>query len=695
MGILLGSKTSLLVILAQSLLLLLLNLSFGLGSLGEDVCEVTPDSEYSIKKINFIAVKYKETLPPNALTLTAIESCDLMMSSCETCLRLRVSLNAPGYTKIRGLVVQILEANSNYSMKITKKQKTNRWKLWMIQIDCCSVALGQTISASLFTLPRYILGINKTYFIRDPEAKPEFDFKHSSERGEIEVFVSQGPEANARLCYQNSFCNSLNRNENELEYKVAVSRNLTLKYDYLLPCLCLEVFYDGPNSLRNQICPFYEHDAAYNQDFWNISVLETYDHSSMLMGFNKKCNLQPDVSVCRKRESGCISVPDAVVKMEEYVTEEDCILEYKLDSADRDPHLCFKFNVSNKIYVKCPGVEDRIWDVTMEMQLFDTLLTVFLRAPSAYSAVICKPNNVTKQCDPESPVYAFMTENKSFGKVTLSIPKPGMGSCVQVWRSDVHFSHKYLLCPDFLNKHLGLLVLGTALLALTLVLFLLLMYKRIWKIFTAPLWQRTILLVYSPDSPEYKNLMCAFADFLQSILGCEVILDLWDMTTISQIGMLPWFYQKRELVSERKGNVILVWTKRSMCMYEQWKNRNLTSLGWKDPANLFGAAMSCLHKDLKVKDEEETLKNYTMVYFEGLCDKQDIPTELKKLSRFCLFKDFYQLVSNLQDTPCLPPHCLIKAVAKYFMRKLISSERSMGLKRPLELCRQKLHEGIG
>ncbi|XP_018431615.1 PREDICTED: interleukin-17 receptor E [Nanorana parkeri] len=235
-------------------------------------------------------------------------------------------------------------------------------------------------------------------------------------------------------------------------------------------------------------------------------------------------------------------------------------------------------------------------------------------------------------------------------------------------------------------------MLVTMLVTFILTFLFFLIVRRIWKIFTAPLWRRTILLVYSPDSLEYKTLICAFADFLQSILGCEVILDMWDMNNISKIGMLPWFYQKRELVSQRKGRVMILWTTRTQTMYQQWRNSQLNSFVWKDPANLFGAAMSCLNKDLLAEQESAKLKEYAIVYFEGLCEKKDIPKSLRKISRYRLFKDLYRLVSRLQDTTCLSPPCLIKAVAKYLMKKLIRSEKSQGLQYNVEICKQRLYE---
>uniref|UniRef100_A0A8C5QWU7 Interleukin 17 receptor E n=1 Tax=Leptobrachium leishanense TaxID=445787 RepID=A0A8C5QWU7_9ANUR len=647
-----------------------------------------------VKRVSFHKMNPKTLLPPDVFTVYTEEWCDPMMDDCNTCLHINITLNATGLLKIKGFIVQ--EMSQDYAMKIVKYKKSQDVQLWSVQLECCAVETDQDITVALFTVPDLSLGIIKTYSMSEPDPQElHFHFEHFPERREIVVSLTEGLEANTRLCYDNFLCDTLRLNESDVIQKVSTSKNTTLRYDYLLPCLCIEAFYDGPNSLRKQKCPFREYNEAYNTDFWNIFLGEVEDNSSMVMYFVKRCYHDTHVSLCEKKGPHCSTIHDAVIKTQDIETDDICQVEYSLADVDIGPNLCFQFEVSNRRYVKCPDLKDRLWDASVELQLFNTLITISTEKALRFNVEVCKPNNNTGQCDPLPPVYNFTTDEEDHqGAVQVTIPKLALGHCVKVWRSDVRFSHKYLFCPDFSHKHLGLVSLGLALAVFTLFASLFLIYQRIWKTFTAPLWRRTVLLVYTPDSPEYKILICAFADFLQKILGCEVILDLWDMTTISQIGMMPWFSKKRELVSERKGSVIFVWSKRTMSMYKKWTTSTWTTHDALDPVNLFGAAMAFLHKDLESGVRKEILSNYSVVYFEGLCEKQDIPNNFRKLSRYRLLKDFYRLVSKLQDTPCLPPRCLIKAVAKYLMRKLISSERTMGLKKNLEHCRQRLHEGV-
>ncbi|XP_066452849.1 interleukin-17 receptor E [Eleutherodactylus coqui] len=626
------------------------------------------------------------TLPPEALTISTVSLCE--GQPCKPCIRINISVNVTGLPKLKGFMVQGLELNENtfHSFRILKKKNAKTGDLWEVRYDCWTVTPGQYLSVTLTTVPNNDLSISKMYYICDRDAKPDFQYDHIAEEKKIEISVPKGPDVYVRLCYQANICEDLETSGKKL---ITSSQNASLSYENLLPCLCIEAFYTYPDSKRKKECPFQKHPEPYIEELLQVSVQEIQHHSdTMTVRYASPCPLVPTVTSCRKQDGKCIPEKKAIVK--------EHGREYYLESADRDHHLCFKFSLLNHSLIKCPDRRDRLWHMDVKIQLTQLLLTISSTVPASFSAAVCHQNQQTGACDPQSLIYNISTQHQVRSQVLqLWLPRPGIGDCIKVWRSDVRFSHQHLICSfDFSHKHLGLLALATSLVVFTLVFIIYTSCRRIWKIFTAPLWRRTILLVYSPDSAEYKTLICGFADFLHSILGCEVILDLWDMNTVSQIGMLPWFYQKRELVSERNGKVMIAWTRRSMSMYKQWKNRQVNSIGWKDSTNLFGAAMSCLEKDFEVQQEHKNLQHYTMVYFEGLCEKKDIPKCFRKISRYRLLQDLYRLVSHLQDTTYMSPPCLIKAVAKYLMKKLISSEKRRGLQHHIELCKNKLGEDV-
>ncbi|XP_040214947.1 interleukin-17 receptor E [Rana temporaria] len=622
-----------------------------------------------------------QNLPPDALNVSTV------LWDKKPCVQIAVSLNVSGLPGFRGFDIRLLETRNNgfHSIRILKRKTSLAGDLLQLQFHCWTVAPGQKISVSLLTIPDYGITITKKVHIQHYNKAPQFQYQHLAEEKRFVVSIPDSQNAYARLCHKLNVCEDLENSDKKLFNS---SHSISLSYDSVLPCLCIEVFYAQPNSRRKQECPFIEQPEPYFADLMRVSTKEiTFKANTMMVHYISPCQTwSPNVSLCRKQNGSCVTVDDATI--------EPYDLKYSISNIDRDPNLCFKFTLGYHTFVKCPNNSDRVWKVEVKSNLFDVLLKISSEVPAAFNGAICYQNQSTGACHIHSAVYHFSAKQSK--TMQLSLPWPGLGRCIKVWRSDVRFAHERLICSfDYSHKHLGLIALVALLVVFALTLFCFITFRRIWKIFTAPLWRRTVLLVYSPDSSEYKTLICAFADFLQSILGCEVILDMWDMNTVSKIGMLPWFYQKRELVSQRKGKVMIMWTKRTKSMYHQWRNRQLNSFAWKDPTNLFGAAMSCLSKDLGGEQESGKLKEYSIVYFEGLCERKDIPKNLRKISKYRLFKDLYRLVIKLQDTTCLASQCLIKAVAKYLMKKLIRLEESQDLQHHVELCKQRLHEEVG
>ncbi|CAJ0927888.1 unnamed protein product [Ranitomeya imitator] len=462
-----------------------------------------------------------------------------------------------GLPNLRGFVVQGLEISENtfHSFRIVKKKN---WK----RVD-----------------------LNNTIFLC-PVKEPDFHYRHIAEEKKFAISIPKGPDVIVRLCYDLLLCEDLETSSKRL---ISSSQNSSLSYENLLPCLCIEAFYTHRDSKREKKCPFQDHPEPYIEKLLQVSVKEVHHPSNtMTVRFSSPCPLVPTVTFCRKQNGSCVRENETIVK--------EHAKEYYLESVDRDHHLCFEFSSLNHSYIKCPDVGDRFWDMKAKIELYYVLLTISSDIAASFSAAVCRKNPQTGGCDLKSKVYNVSTHYK-FGSddLQLSLPWPGIGDCIKNWGIKAAFFYVqrytcpvvgtidsmvlymrrgYIQVTDITyvsHNHLGLLALVASLAIFTMILIIYTSCRRMWKIFTAPLWRRTILLVYSPDSAEYKTLICDFADFLHGILGCEVILDLWDMNTVSQIGMLPWFYQKRKLVSERKGKVMVIWTRRSTTMYDQWK----------------------------------------------------------------------------------------------------------------------------
>uniref|UniRef100_A0A8C5Z997 Interleukin-17 receptor C/E N-terminal domain-containing protein n=1 Tax=Marmota marmota marmota TaxID=9994 RepID=A0A8C5Z997_MARMA len=109
----------------------------------------------------------------------------------------------------------------------------------------------------------------------------------------------------------------------------------------------------------------------------------------------------------------------------------------------------------------------------MDIQAQQLVLHFSSRMQATFSAAWSYPGLRPDTLIP--PVYSVsQTQGSGPVAVDLIIPFLRPGGCVLVWRSDVQFARKHLLCPDVSHRRLGLLTL--ALLGLTTLLGVVLVF---------------------------------------------------------------------------------------------------------------------------------------------------------------------------------------------------------------------------
>uniref|UniRef100_A0A672TIS8 Uncharacterized protein n=1 Tax=Strigops habroptila TaxID=2489341 RepID=A0A672TIS8_STRHB len=87
------------------------------------------------------------------------------------------------------------------------------------------------------------------------------------------------------------------------------------------------------------------------------------------------------------------------------------------------------------------------WNVSVSTRGLQLRLRLISSIPAAFSASLCQRRG--GQCEPEPPLYTVtQPEGSAPGELALLLPMQVLGSCVLVWRSDVRFARKQLLCPD-------------------------------------------------------------------------------------------------------------------------------------------------------------------------------------------------------------------------------------------------------
>lgn len=464
---------------------------------------------------------------------------------------------------------------------------------------------------------------------------PEFSFDLLPEARAIRVSIPPGPEVSVRLCHQWALeCEELS-SPFDVQKIVSWGHTVDLPYEFLLPCLCIEASYLQEDTVRRKKCPFQSWPEAYDSDFWkSVHFTDHSQQSQMVMALTLPCPLKLEASLCQRQgwHTLCEDLPNATVQ------ESDGW--YVLEKVDLHPQLCFKFSFGNSSHVECPHQAAPSWNVTMDTQAQQLILHFFTRMHATFSAAWSHPGMGQDSLGP--PVYSI-SQAQGSSPVTLDLIVPFLkpGGCVLVWRSDVQFAWKHLLCPDVSHRRLGLLIL--ALLALTALLGVVLLLncrRPLSGILTGRGRARPVLLLHAADSEAQRRLVGALAELLRAALGGgrDVIVDLWEGTRIARLGPLPWLWAARARVMRERGTVLLLWSSA-------------------------GPRPAPLRTLLRAAPRPLLL----LAYFSRLCAKGDIPPSLRTLPRYRLLRDLPRLLRALDAGPSIeaagwgrpsPPPCL-------------------------------------
>ncbi|XP_043298765.1 interleukin-17 receptor E isoform X7 [Cervus canadensis] len=450
---------------------------------------------------------------------------------------------------------------------------------------------------------------------------PEFSFDLLPETRAIQVTIPPGPEVSVRLCHQWALeCEDLSHLFNAQKI-VPGGRTVDLPYEFLLPCLCIEASYLQEDTVRRKKCPFQGQPEAYDSDFWeSMNFTDHSQHNQMVMAVTLRCPLKLEASLCQRRgwPTLCEDLPNATARESEGW--------YVVEKVDLHPQLCFKFSFGNSSHIECPHRTFAVlsWNVSMDTQAQQVVLRFSSRTHVTFSAAWSHPGSGRDSVVP--PVYSVsQTQGSTPVTLDLIIPFLRPGGCVLVWRSDVQFAWKRLLCPDASHRRLGLLIL--ALLAFTTLLGVVLVLTC-RRPLSGPGRARPVLLLHVAESEAQRRLVGALAELLRAALGGgrDVIVDLWEGTRVARVGPLPWLWAARARVARERGAVVLLWS-----------SAGPSPTGGPDPRAVpLRALLRATPRPLLL-----------LVYFSRLCAKGDIPPPLRALPRYRLLHDLPRLLRAL------------------------------------------------
>ncbi|KAM6414028.1 LOW QUALITY PROTEIN: interleukin-17 receptor E [Rhynochetos jubatus] len=615
--------------------------------------------------------------PPPGLALSRARLCE-PPRPCRPCLRVRLALPAAapgrpaGLGGARGLQLSFLELRSNRAawLRVWRRHRAPRGSTWQVQFDCFPAESGQQVLVSVRSIPDQGWAISRRRLVATEPPGPVFSHAWVPAARAVEVRVPEGPAVAVRLCHQLALaCEELPRPFHR-QVLVPGGHGVSLPYEFLVPCLCIEASYPRRDSPRSRRCPFRDQPAAYGPELW--SSVRFHDYSGkdqMAMVLSGSCPLRPRASLCWREGAAaaapCHDIPNSTATEEEQA--------YTLDEVDVHPQLCFRFSYGNSSHVECPHRPETTWNVSVSARGLQLRLRLVSSIPAAFSAALCQRRGA--RCDPQPPLYTVtQPEGSAPGELALLLPLRVLGSCVLVWRSDVRFARKQLLCPDVSHRHFGLLGLA---LALGLVVTLLLLNCRgAWRPAAGPPAGRPVLLLYSPDSEEHLGRVCALAERLRAGLGCDVRLDLWEAGGVGRVGALPWLYAQRGRVGRQRGTVLLLWSRGSARLFRRWRGGAAGGVPG-DTHDVFGAAMTCLHGELGAAGRGG---GWVLAYFSRLCSPRDVPGPLRPLPTYRLPRQLPGLLGALRGSPPAPRRC--RSGVEGLLPRLLQAGAARGSPRP-------------
>ncbi|XP_072418687.1 interleukin-17 receptor E-like protein [Chiloscyllium punctatum] len=394
--------------------------------------------------------------PPSSLPSKVLE--DLKIFAVLKCRKERqcsIHLKAKGALilneHIRGVEMCSLSMTTfRYQCVIVKFNKHGYKKFIghpvQIEYDCFSAEMEEYTQVTLKTIPYYCDAfIQQEYQVGDCTDKDigksistciagKLDYVIDKKQKSLSVQVSEIVEDLAyhvRLCHKWFICEDVGISA---LIKVQDSKEVTLPYSRILPCLCIEGWSALPDARRVQLCPF----KNYTAELWNGI---TYDHVSQELAWEQVCPMEVSVNLCWMTRSSdhCIDLQNSFHKRQHKV---------RYSRVDPNPRLCVKFTTNEGVWVRCPFAfgYSPAWNMTFDEQYSKLQFTFKTLNKAEFKMALCN-RSAPHECDPLKELQVTANTVGAYTRVfNLSQEEYDSNFCIQGWRTDVEYSVRIQFC---------------------------------------------------------------------------------------------------------------------------------------------------------------------------------------------------------------------------------------------------------
>ncbi|KAM4610497.1 interleukin-17 receptor E [Polymixia lowei] len=619
---------------------------------------------------------------------------------------------------------------SSVQMSITIKKSTNMYKIkwideqtkqrsnvfcsphinnnsavWEVVYNCVKATAQNKVSA-FFTIGTRTY--NHSYTIPDPV--PAFSLSVDQSSRSVNVTVEPGTRVHATLCLQVARKDCRQRHFEPVTIDPSESLSALLNFPYLLPCVCVQVYYTHTDALRSLRCPF--KNDSLGADVWLSSEIKLHRSSVEFKPMCPAIPLKLSASLCWKQETH-LCTPVLNSTLEEIKDTLANTIKYNTSSVDKHPQMCMQFFLQGRHHEHCPFLAGMsTWEATTGPGRRSVFVYLNSSVPAKFSAQLCVLSE--SGCAPKGRVHSVEMEGKNLKKqINVPLHFPAKKLCVQVWQSEPATHGKRILCPDYTHKRHGMYAVAALVFVVAVALFGILVH-HVTKIRAAG-WlavQKPVLLVCSSERSSHVSAVCALASILQGELCAMVRMALWAQsserkagarTGVADLGPIPWLYGQWEAVRKEEGKVLIIWSPEAKTSYEKWREERV-EIGknerkkeednkgevrpeetrkelegdWKlkgrrggkhgkekavgkhgklfhhekddppnEPSPVTGPVFTAALACLQGMLQDRGKSHGVLIYFQGLSHSSDIPKDLRGIPQYCLPQDFRGLIHEL------------------------------------------------
>ncbi|XP_067163071.1 interleukin-17 receptor A isoform X3 [Apteryx mantelli] len=170
-----------------------------------------------------------------------------------------------------------------------------------------------------------------------------------------------------------------------------------------------------------------------------------------------------------------------------------------------------------------------------------------------------------------------------------------------------------------------------------------------------PLKPRKVWIVYSADHVLYVDVVLKFAEFLMTVCGTAVALDLLEDHQISELGALPWLTRQKKEMEDLSSKIIILCSRGTQAKWQAMLGSEPVCLKQdqqKPTGDLFTPALNLILPDFK---KPACFGMYIVCYFEGISSEKDIPDLFNVTSKYQLMDKFEDIYFRIQDLEKFEP----------------------------------------